>query len=59
MTDQIVTRAKMRERGKAAFAARRSREDHGMNPGSPAIEDWSEGWDDARLASVHAEPVDN
>jgi hypothetical protein len=45
MSDQIVSRDAMRARGAAAFKAGRRRDDHYMNPGSPAIEDWQAGWD--------------
>jgi hypothetical protein len=47
MTEFIFSRAAMRARGAAAFGSGLGRDDHGMNPGSAAIEDWQAGWDDA------------
>ena len=55
MTDQIVSRDHIRAKGRAAFAAGRGRDEHFMNPGSPAIEEFQEGWDRARADRVHQE----
>lgn len=57
MTDQIVSRAQMRARGRAAFADGRGRDEHGMNLGAPAVAEWHEGWDSAnaeRIAELKA-----
>jgi hypothetical protein len=48
-----VTPEIMRERGAQAFDDGRGIDDHHMNPGAPAIEDWQKGWRDRR-AAVHA-----
>ncbi len=44
MSHQIISRATMRARGADAFDAGLGVNDHHMNPGSPAIEDWQIGW---------------
>lgn len=56
MTDQIISRAQIRARGQDAFAAGLGREDHHMNPGAAAIEEWQAGWDEAQAEkrSSHA-----
>jgi len=46
MTDQIVSRSMMFDRGVAAFLRGAGREDHGMNIGAPGIADWQAGFDD-------------
>ena len=48
-----VTPEIVRERGAKAFDDGRGIDDHHMNPGSPAIKDWQQGWRDRR-AAVHA-----
>ena len=48
-----VTPEIMRQRGADAFDEGRGIDDHHMNPGSPAIVDWQQGWRDRR-ATVHA-----
>lgn len=55
MTDQIITRTTIRAFGRSAFAAGRGRDDHNMNPGSAAIVEWQQGWDDAK--AERAQPV--
>jgi len=52
MTDQIISRDLIREKGAAAFNAGRGRDEHNMNPGAAAIEEWQSGWDEAHLASL-------
>ncbi len=47
MNEPIFSRETMRARGAAAYAARKGINDHGMNPGSAAIEEWQQGWRDA------------
>jgi hypothetical protein len=49
--DQIFNREAMRARGGAKFAAGRSREQHGFNPGSVGIVDWQAEWDQAALVA--------
>lgn len=41
---QIVSRDQMRARGAAAFDKGLPHDDHNMNPGTPAIDDWQLGW---------------
>lgn len=55
MTDQIVSRTEMHRRGAAAFVGGRGRDEHGMNPGAPAIEDWQKGYD--ALAAAYSRAV--
>lgn len=45
----------MRTKGRAAFAAGKGRDDHGMNPGSAAIAEWQDGWDRAYADWAHPE----
>lgn len=52
MTDQLVSPAQMHARGQHGFATGRSRDDHGMNQGSPDIQEWQEGWDGAHVDQV-------
>lgn len=47
MNEPIFSRESMRARGARAFAARKGINEHGMNPGSAAIEEWQLGWRDA------------
>ena len=47
MTDQIVSRAMIFDRGAAAFTAGRPRDSHNMNWHSPALPDWLAGYDHA------------
>lgn len=54
MTDQIATRKMMFDRGAAAFVKGLGADDHGMNPGSPAITEWQNGWHNARRAYMRA-----
>lgn len=54
MTHKIVSRAYMRAKGAAAFEAGKHRDEHHMNPGSPAIVDFQAGWDQARAARARA-----
>jgi len=42
--DQIVSREEMRTRGADAFDDGRGINDHNMNPGAAAIDDWQAGW---------------
>jgi hypothetical protein len=49
MNGQIVSRDYMHAKGRAAFEAGEGRDDHHMNPGSVAIEEWQAGWDRAAL----------
>lgn len=51
MTDQIVSRATMYERGAAAALAGRPRDSHGMNPWAPAVPDWQAGYDSVATPS--------
>ncbi|WP_371763362.1 hypothetical protein [Massilia sp.] len=53
MDDTIVSRDTIRQRGADAFDQGRGINDHHMNPGAPAIDDWQQGWRDRR-ATVHA-----
>lgn len=55
MTDQIISRDHIRAKGRAAFEAGRGRDEHFMNPGSPAIEEFQEGWDRAYADWAHPE----
>jgi hypothetical protein len=48
MTDQIVSRTYMHAKGRAAYEAGKRRDEHHMNPGSPAILDFQDGWDRAK-----------
>lgn len=50
MTDQIVSRKMMFERGADAFNAGRTRDSHGMNPWAAALPDWLAGYHDAEQA---------
>jgi hypothetical protein len=54
MTDQIVSRIEMHRRGAAAFVRGLGRDDHNMNAGAPAIEDWQKGHDAAAAAYTRA-----
>lgn len=54
MTDQIVSRTEMHRRGAAAFVRGLGRDDHNMNAGAPAIEDWQKGHDAAAAAYTRA-----
>ena len=47
MTDQIVSRAMIFNKGAAAFNAGRPRDSHNMNPWAPALPDWLAGYDHA------------
>jgi hypothetical protein len=49
MMEHIISRETMRKRGAKAFEQGLGINDHGMNPGSPAIEDWQAGWRDHRI----------
>jgi hypothetical protein len=49
--DQIVTREEMRLRGAEAFDEGRGINDHDMNPGAAAIEDWQAGWRARQVAA--------
>lgn len=55
MSEQIVSREDIRAKGRAAFEAGRGRDEHHMNPGSPAIEDFQHGWDLAYADWAHPE----
>lgn len=48
--DSIFSRETMQQRGADAFDRGASIDDHHMNPGSPAIEDWRKGWMERRAA---------
>lgn len=48
MDEAIISRATIRQRGADAFNAGRSRESHNMNPGSAAIADWLDGFNQAQ-----------
>lgn len=50
MSDQIASRQVMFDRGAAAFVKGHGVDDHHMNPGSPAITEWQNGWHNARRA---------
>lgn len=50
MMGQVVSRAMLRAKGRAAFFAGQGRDSHNMNPGSPAIVDWQDGWDRGHAA---------
>lgn len=52
MTDQVISRALIRSKGAAAYRAGQSRDNHHMNPGSAAIEEWQAGWDEARVKAM-------
>jgi ribosome modulation factor len=52
MNEQIVSRDQIRDRGREAFVAGRSRDDHGMNAGALAIAEWQAGWDQACADAV-------
>jgi hypothetical protein len=54
MTDQICTCTEMHRRGAAAFVRGLGRDDHNMNAGAPAIEDWQKGHDAAKAAYTRA-----
>lgn len=41
---QIVSRDMIRAKGAAAFDKGLKHDQHGMNPGAPAIDDWQLGW---------------
>jgi len=45
MTNQIVSRATIRARARAAFDGGKSRDSHGMNPGALALVDWLAEYD--------------
>jgi hypothetical protein len=45
MTDHVISRDLIRSKGAAAYRAGQGRDEHNMNPGSAAIEDWQAGWD--------------
>ncbi|MCG2586520.1 hypothetical protein [Massilia sp. TS11] len=53
--DPIISKDRIREKARVAFQAGLGRDDHHMNPGSPAIETWQEEWD--RLAAKEQEKV--
>jgi hypothetical protein len=55
MNEQIVSRDQIRDRGREAFVAGRSRDDHGMNAGALAIAEWQDGWDRAYADWAHPE----
>lgn len=52
--DQIISRAMIFDRGAAGFDKGLGINDHGMNPGAPAIPDWQAGWR-ARQAEANRE----
>ena len=52
--DQIVSREEMRSRGAEAFDHGRSINDHNMNPGAAAIDDWQAGWRARQAAANRA-----
>ena len=54
MTDQIASRSMMFDRGGIAFVRGHGINDHNMNPGAPAIEDWQKGWKAAQAAYLRA-----
>jgi hypothetical protein len=43
--DQIISRDMIRAKACSAFVRGLGRDDHGFNPGAPAIEDWQDEWD--------------
>jgi hypothetical protein len=45
MTHQIISKEMIRAKARAAYMRGAERDDHGMNFGSPAIEDWQNEWD--------------
>lgn len=45
MDDPIISRDMIRARARKAFAQGRGRDEHGMNPGSPAVVDWQDEHD--------------
>lgn len=45
----LVSPNMQRERGADAFDEGRGVDDHHMNPGSPAIKDWQDGWHQRRV----------
>ncbi|MCA1857430.1 hypothetical protein LE190_16070 [Massilia oculi] len=42
--EQIISRDMIRTKGAAAFDKGLGHDEHGMNPGSPAIDEWQAGW---------------
>ena len=52
MNDQIISREQIRAKARAAHAAGRSRNSHGMNPGAPALTDWLAEFDRLTTASL-------
>lgn len=51
MADEIVSRAEMQQRGRAAFQRGLKRDEHGMNPWAPGIYEWHQGYDRAATES--------
>lgn len=45
MNDQIVSKANIRKKARAAFERGASRDSHNMNPGAPALDDWLDEYD--------------
>lgn len=57
MSDPIISRDHIRAKARAAFAAGKGRDDHGMNPGAAAIADWQDAWDRAYADWAHPEEL--
>ena len=53
MTEQIIPRASIRAKARAAFDRGLSRDSHCMNPGSPALFDWLEEYDRCAAQMTH------
>lgn len=45
MTDEIISRDMIAAKARSAFQRGAGRDDHGFNPGAPAIEAWQQEWD--------------
>lgn len=55
MSDPIVSRARMRNKGRQAFLAGESRDSHYMNWHAPALVDWHTGFDEAAAEATRRE----
>jgi len=55
MNEPIISRASIRACARDDFAKGAGRDDHNMNPGSAAIDDWQAEWDLCNMRRLQAQ----
>lgn len=53
MSDQIISIAMIEAKARSAFARGVERDEHGFNPGAPAIATWQAEWDRCHQSLRH------